>query len=900
MWDTRYRPMRFSDVLGQTGAVEVLKARLAKGTAFDTSYIFSGGHGQGKCVRGDTLVPTDRGLVPISMLMGPTNISPLDVEVRQETGTSRSAYSYRGGIRRTLKIRTYLGFELEGTPNHRVRVMSVDGRIEWRRLDALYLGDYACIVRKGVWGRGPDLSGYSYLRNQHDKSSIPFTPPETLNEDWGHLMGYMVGDGFCGARNSVTISCAEEDVKLKIYDLLETLGGSASLTVDKRRKSLVSVRCFRKQLRSFLAFLGVGYVGAENKTIPWTVLASPEPIVCAFLRAYFESDGSVGGGAVEAVTKSPQLAQQLQVALASLGIITRRFTKQHVKYGTYWRIRVMGTSVPTFQEKVGFVSSRKKQALADFVARKHAKGRRTLPNTCDVVPYQEEHVARFYAFLPEESRTRETSHFFRCRRGEASCTTRQVAAIALDFPNLPEADHFRHLHAAGYVYDPVEDISSGECEVFDLNVPEGESFSANGFMNHNTTLARILSRAMLCQNRTADQEPCNECEACKDVLNEESAAISERDAASQGTIDHAREIVKSLNFVVEGAAKRIFIFDEAHRMSRDAQDVFLKPIEDKRMVGIFCTTEPDKIRGPIRSRCEDYQIRRITREDVLARMKWVLGQESVEYEDDAVLTAIDHAGGHVRDVLNQLEMIAQLGPITLQAVREHLNLSLVSTYYEILLALGTPATSVRLADEACERAGSDEVAEGLAEAAMSSYRLAHGMFAEFTYVDRELAAKVHATYGDSVLKFSEYFLRSYRVSKTALLSDIIACSSGVPAQTSAAPTIIQVAAPVAQAPAAQITAAPPLSYVTSAPPVTPTAPPPAPKAETKSNGIGNKGSGDVCALTSIDDRGIADNPRVERMPKISVPQGDRAEFLTPEEFRMKLLIRFAAMGTGGA
>jgi DNA polymerase III subunit gamma/tau len=449
---------------------------------------------------------------------------------------------------------------------------------------------------------------------------------------------------------------------------------------------------------------------------------------------------------------------------------------------------------------------------------------------------------------------------------------------------------------------------AGATEVLKARLAKGTVFDTSyifsgGHGQGKTTLARILSRAMLCQNRTSEQEPCNECDGCKDALNEESAAISERDAASQGTIDHAREIVKSLNFVVEGASKRIFIFDEAHRMSRDAQDVFLKPIEDKRMVGIFCTTEPDKIRGPIRSRCEDYQIRRITREDVLVRMKWVLGQESVEYEDDAVLTVIDHAGGHVRDILNQLEMIAQLGPITLQAVREHLNLSLVSTYYEILLSLGSPATSVRLAEEACERAGADEVAEGLAEAAMSAYRLAHGMFAEFTYVDRELASKVHAAYGDSVIKFSEYFLRSYRVSKTALLSDIIACSSGVPAQTASAPTVIQVSAPpvlVAPAQTAPVTAsvpppAPSVSHVTS-PSVAPPSATPA-RQEPKINGIGNKGSGDVCALTSIDDRGIAtDTPRNDR--KVPVPHGARAEFLTHEEFRTKLLIRCAAMGVG--
>jgi DNA polymerase III subunit gamma/tau len=453
---------------------------------------------------------------------------------------------------------------------------------------------------------------------------------------------------------------------------------------------------------------------------------------------------------------------------------------------------------------------------------------------------------------------------------------------------------------------------AGTVEVLRARLAKGTAFDksyifSGGHGQGKTTLARILTRAMLCQKRTPDQDPCNECDFCKDALNEESAAISERDAASVGTVDHVREIVKSLAFVIEGAPKRVFIFDEAHRMSRDAQDALLKPIEDMRLVGIFCTTEPDKIRGPIRSRCEDYQIRRITREDILARMQLILQTEGIEYEDDAVLTVIDHAGGHVRDVLNQLEMIAQLGPVTLQAVREYLNLSLVSTYYEILLALGTPATAVRLAEAACERTGSEEVAAGLAEAAMSAYRLAHGMFAEFTYVDRDLAQKVHSVYGDSILRLSEYFLRSYRVSKTALLSDIISCSSGVPAQTTAAPMVIQVAAPSVPATTmpvvAEVLVAKPAAHVATPNPVPATLPvETSPKpAETKNLGIGNRGSGDVRALTSIDDRGVAsERPRTDKVQRVPVPQnGPKETFLTHEEFRQKLLIRFARMGTGG-
>ena len=422
---------------------------------------------------------------------------------------------------------------------------------------------------------------------------------------------------------------------------------------------------------------------------------------------------------------------------------------------------------------------------------------------------------------------------------------------------------------------------------------------SGGHGQGKTTLARILGRAMLCQNLTPEAEPCNQCENCKDALNETAPALSEMDAASRGTVDAAREIVDKLSFMVEGASKRIYIFDEAHRMSRDAQDVLLKPLEDKRLVGIFCTTEPDKIRGPIRSRCEEYPIRKITREHILDRMKRVLSRENVEYEDDAVMTVIDYFGGHVRDILNKLEMVAQLGPISIQAVRDHLNLSVISTYYEILLALGDPTVSVPLTDTACDLVGPEEVAEGLAEAAMSSYRLAHGMFAEFTHVDRVLAQKVHAIYGDHVIKLSEYFLRSYRTSKISLLSDIIACSSGIPTLPASAvtqpPVVLQAPLAHTTTQAIQVPAQVPAQALPQVPaqalPQVPAQVPAQALPQAKS-GAGNKGSGDSRALTSIDEFGIAPKaPRSGSETNAKPLRGPKELFLTPEEFRIKFLIQ---------
>jgi len=888
--------------------VQLLKARLSKGSALDVSYIFAGGHGQGKCVTGDTLVPTSRGVVPILELMGPNQTDPLEVGVVQETGTSVSAYSYRGGLRDTIRFRTYLGFELEGTPNHRIRVMQEDGTIGWRRLDELLKGDFACIVRQGMWGTGPDLSRFKYDARPSDHSSVAFQPPSVLDERWGRLLGYLVGDGSCTSEKGVSVACAEDDIKQDIMALLSDLGGSATDTPDKRRPGLSSLRCSRKQFRAFLAYLGLGYGKAGEKTVPWAVMCSPEPVVRAFLQAYFECDGSANG--FEALTKSPELARQVQVLLANLGILSRRFPKKHKKYGTYWRVKIMGTSLQAFADKVGFVSARKQSVMQDFLSLKHAMGRCSLSNKYEVIPHQTKHLAAFYESLPKDSRNRENSHFFRARRGHIPCTDRQLKRIAQG-PYLSVAgDHFTYLHDTQYFYDPVVEIGQGQAEVYDLNVPVGESFSANGFMNHNTTLARILARAMLCLNLDkADPEPCNECDNCRDVLEGNPGAYVEQDAASGGTIDNIRAIVEDLPFAVFNAPKRVYVFDEAHRMSRDAQDVLLKPLEEKKMVGIFCTTEPEKIRGPIRSRCEEYQIRKITREDVLARMKIILDAHSVEHDDDAILTVIDYSGGHVRDIVNRLEMVAQMGRVTLENVREYLHLSVVSTYYEVLLSLGNPRHAIGLVEQLCERVSPEEVSAGLAEAAMNSFRLKHGMFADFVYVDKSLGQKLYEAFGDNTIRLAEHFLRQRHTSKVALICDVVNLAGGIPApQTVSAPppVVVVPTTPVSVTPTQplenkqipQVSA--PQPPISSKPVATTSSQ--TDKGMLRQDGIGSIGSGDVAALTSVDHHGVPkQKPRGRGHAPTpvnfsGVADTDGSVILSPEQWKREFEITWRVRG----
>ena len=346
----------------------------------------------------------------------------------------------------------------------------------------------------------------------------------------------------------------------------------------------------------------------------------------------------------------------------------------------------------------------------------------------------------------------------------------------------------------------------GNVKLLKARLQRGTAFDKSylfigGHGQGKTTLARIHARAMLCQDlNKEDPEPCNVCGNCKAVLNDQSEAFSERDAASQGKIEHIRALVEKLGFSVSGARMRIELFDEAHRIGDGAQDVLLKPLEERKLVGMFCTTEPNKIKGTIRTRCEEYVLRKVTREDVLERARFVCQSEGVESEDDALLTIIDSSGGHIRDILNKMEMVAQIGVINLANTREYLHLGAISIYYDILLALREPPKAIELIDQACENVGPEDVAAGIAEAAMNSYRLANGMYAEFAYVDRKLGDQVYARYKMDCIHLAEYFLKERVASRVSLMRDVLILAhtpGNVPSTAVRMPVVVHAAPPPA-------------------------------------------------------------------------------------------------------
>ena len=177
-----------------------------------------------------------------------------------------------------------------------------------------------------------------------------------------------------------------------------------------------------------------------------------------------------------------------------------------------------------------------------------------------------------------------------------------------------------------------------------------------------TSAAKILARAINCLN-LQDGEPCNECEICKAALDGSLTDIVEMDAASNNSVEDVREIREAVNFLPTKAKDRVYIIDEVHMLSTGAFNALLKTLEEppKHVKFILATTEPQKIPATILSRCQRFDFKRISNEDIIKRLKIVCEESKIEISEDALNLIATLAEGGMRDALSILERCNQDG-----------------------------------------------------------------------------------------------------------------------------------------------------------------------------------------------------------------------------------------------
>ena len=192
-----------------------------------------------------------------------------------------------------------------------------------------------------------------------------------------------------------------------------------------------------------------------------------------------------------------------------------------------------------------------------------------------------------------------------------------------------------------------------------------------------TSTAKILAKALNCeQGPTPD--PCGECEQCRKINDGSSMDVFEIDAASNRGIDEIRDLRETVKFAPVDGRYKVYIIDEVHMLTSEAFNALLKTLEEPpaHVVFILATTEAHKVPATIQSRCQRYDFKRITVEEIRERLAYVAEEMQLDAEDEALTMIAVQADGGLRDALSILDQCSALaeGKITAERVRQILGL----------------------------------------------------------------------------------------------------------------------------------------------------------------------------------------------------------------------------------
>lgn len=298
---------------------------------------------------------------------------------------------------------------------------------------------------------------------------------------------------------------------------------------------------------------------------------------------------------------------------------------------------------------------------------------------------------------------------------------------------------------------------------------------AGPFGSGKTTLGRILARALLCENPN-EGNPCDECSSCRGMIEGGSDAFVEVDAATNSGKADVKKILEELDYSAFSGRRKLYLFDESHQLSPNALDALLKPMEDnrkgseeKRLVCIFCTTEPEKMRATVLSRCAPaFIIHHVDSEEIADRLSVVCDQEGFSYEREALVLIADFTEGHIRDALKGVEGVASSNNknVTLEAVRSYLHVDRNDLICKLLVSEEKEA--LRIADDVLSNTPVGVAFDRLLSATMYAVSLGMGAGEPPPYWSKEILSKAWEKNGDKLILLAEAISSKPRRSTEAL------------------------------------------------------------------------------------------------------------------------------------
>ncbi len=470
-----------------------------------------------KCVRPNTYIPTEHGLLQIGEIAPPTpayhQAFPFAVRLQTRNDAQQTSHIIYNGKGETVRIRTRKGYVIEGSPEHRVLVRAHSGDFEWRQLKNLRLCERVCLNRKGYW---PSQYPKLQVRLKTKKRKLIQHLPEEINFDLARLLGYFVAEG-CYLKNNrgtdggINICNQATEVIADLQRILAALG--LRMHSDSKGRHYI----WSRELADLFHQFGLDGRRAHEKHVPQIIRRAPKEIMSAFLRAYFDGDGTVTTY-IACTTASETLAEQLQLILLNYGIISKQQRVFNQKYQRhYYTIQIDSENVELFNREIGFGLTRKRAAAERLAQERRSCHRDALPH---LAPHwsslQQQlqlvaHAAQAANALPYRQRAgvrqmlgdvnyEQLWRFARGRVAPSYTAATAVVAAARSFVHIPAA--LETALSERFFYDEVTDISYGYDDLWDFCVPAGHTYVGNGFVNHNCDEKFLYSLLTLSQEQS--------------------------------------------------------------------------------------------------------------------------------------------------------------------------------------------------------------------------------------------------------------------------------------------------------------------------------------------------------------------------------------------------------------
>ncbi len=438
------------------------------------------------CVSGESLVVTEKGLERIHDISTEEEIN-LKILSKDKKINNASKWFY-SGKHETLKIITNKGYELTGTKNHPILILSKNENEKpifiWKLLEQLNEGDIAVMDRKedNFWPKKEIKLDeyYPVIKDGHQHKRVL---PKYLNGNLAFILGALVSEGTI-TKEKLEFCNTDEDLIKEFEDMWKKTFPDSKLHKFKRNPSSFGkkiyhrLECHCRYTLEFLRNVGLLPVKSKEKTIPSLIFKSSKEVIAIFLKAYFEGDGGISYSkkAIElsCCSASEELLKQIQLILLRYGIeSSRRYDKYRFINKLFIRSK---RNILRFYKEIGFFSERKNKKL-EFVILNYKKDY----SHTDYVPFISDFVRSLShnEFITKNNFDR----YSYMEKNYQKVTSALIKKTGVDYANV-----FEYFLTYNYLFEPIVKIEmAGIKRVYSIKVDSScHSFISNGFISHNT------------------------------------------------------------------------------------------------------------------------------------------------------------------------------------------------------------------------------------------------------------------------------------------------------------------------------------------------------------------------------------------------------------------------------